>query len=593
MKLYNSSDTKYLKAKYFSWLDNNCLTLKDILFTCPTTSSSLLSLRQLSQTRSITLDKDSSYLLVKQYALNNSSDFTYVDSKIIRSNNAKNNMTIPNILPIEYTANYYITQKEFKVLERIPSILYQLEQSLHPLDFINDYKLKLDNGYDDVKFFKSALTYPCCNLGYDFEKLETLGDAVIKFIISYLLYIIEPDSNEGQLVIKRISLISNNKFYELAYEAELYKYVNINFPKVKEWVAPFSPSPSLPESTVTKKSLADVLEALIGAAVLSTNCSYNIARLMNKLNIIPTNLYEADYINTVFRKISFLDSTQSYITESDLTNNMFENMELSELIPFNKDYLNKEVGVLNHNLDILEMDIIKHKFFNRDYLLAALTNSSFNKTNNYERLEFLGDAILDFFIVMNLYNIYKHKLAESNINSCSITRAKSFLASNSLQIKIAVMLGLHAFINTNNSIKIDDYIASFDPGQKINEYQENLVNRPKNLSDVFEAIVGAIFVDAGLHICFTFLNHVYRRLIIYTAKYLDKIKYSVIDECVEKCTVIFGIKPVFVSEFKSEVFCVSVIIDSLTFTGEAANQDIAKELAATNALKYLNKEEIN
>ena len=52
---------------------------------------------------------------------------------------------------------------------------------------------------------------------------------------------------------------------------------------------------------------------------------------------------------------------------------------------------------------------IKCNFKNKDLLIRSLTHKSFNKENNYEKLEFLGDRVLGLIISKKLIEIYPNE----------------------------------------------------------------------------------------------------------------------------------------------------------------------------------------
>lgn len=114
--------------------------------------------------------------------------------------------------------------------------------------------------------------------------------------------------------------------------------------------------------------------------------------------------------------------------------------------------------------------ILGYAFKDCTILVRALTHRSKTK-KNYERLEFLGDSILGFVIAEALYKKFPD-LAEGKLSQI---RAK--LVKGATLAKLAL------------SLKLDEYVilgASEQGGQK----------REKILEDVFEAIIGAIYLDS-------------------------------------------------------------------------------------------------
>ncbi|GAB4222693.1 MAG: ribonuclease III [Francisella sp.] len=114
--------------------------------------------------------------------------------------------------------------------------------------------------------------------------------------------------------------------------------------------------------------------------------------------------------------------------------------------------------------------ILGYKFKDYTLLVRALTHRSKTK-KNYERLEFLGDAVLGFVIAEDLYKRFK------NLDEGRLSQLRSKLVKGETLSKLALTL------------KMDEYIilgASEKGGHK----------REKILEDVLEAIIGAIYLDS-------------------------------------------------------------------------------------------------
>jgi len=117
---------------------------------------------------------------------------------------------------------------------------------------------------------------------------------------------------------------------------------------------------------------------------------------------------------------------------------------------------------------------IGYKFKNLDLLELALTHKSFSNSKNNERLEFLGDSILNSIISLYLFKRFNGE------KEGLLTRMRSYLVK-------AETLTMKA-----EEFALGDYI-------KLSKGTANLSKNRKNsiLEDAFEAIIGAIFIDAG------------------------------------------------------------------------------------------------
>ena len=117
---------------------------------------------------------------------------------------------------------------------------------------------------------------------------------------------------------------------------------------------------------------------------------------------------------------------------------------------------------------------LNYKFKNIQLLELALTHKSYSSIQNNERLEFLGDSILNSIISEYLFNRF------TNQKEGLLTRMRAYLVkADTLVIKAEEFV-------------LSDYI-------KLSKGTANLSKDRKNsiLEDAFEAIIGAIFIDGG------------------------------------------------------------------------------------------------
>lgn len=98
-----------------------------------------------------------------------------------------------------------------------------------------------------------------------------------------------------------------------------------------------------------------------------------------------------------------------------------------------------------------------YTFKNRAYLLQALTHASYTPnriTKSYERLEFLGDAVLDFLITMYIYETGEH------LNPGDLTDLRSAIVNNITFACFAVRCSFHKYLLAINN-KLQAYIDKF------------------------------------------------------------------------------------------------------------------------------------
>jgi len=120
---------------------------------------------------------------------------------------------------------------------------------------------------------------------------------------------------------------------------------------------------------------------------------------------------------------------------------------------------------------------LDYQFNDKDLIIEALTHKSYKKVVNNERLEFLGDAVLNLIVGEFLFKKFP-KSAEGVLSKmrASLVNEKGFT-----KLAIAINLG--------------DYIYLSDAEERNNGRKKASI-----LSDAFEAIMGAVYIEAGLEV---------------------------------------------------------------------------------------------
>lgn len=118
-------------------------------------------------------------------------------------------------------------------------------------------------------------------------------------------------------------------------------------------------------------------------------------------------------------------------------------------------------------------DRLQHRFAQLQLLELALTHRSFSSQHN-ERLEFLGDSVLNLAVSRMLY------LALSDQPEGDLSRVRANLVKQDTLHRLAVDLGLTGMIRLGEG-----------------EMRSGGQQRPSILADALEAVIGAVFLDAG------------------------------------------------------------------------------------------------
>lgn len=139
--------------------------------------------------------------------------------------------------------------------------------------------------------------------------------------------------------------------------------------------------------------------------------------------------------------------------------------------------LNADLTALQQRLD--------HRFNNLRLLERALTHRSFSSDHN-ERLEFLGDSVLNLAVSGLLFE----KL--SDLPEGDLSRVRANLVKQDTLFQMAVSLGLASVLRLGDGEKRSG-------GHK----------RPSILADALEAIIGAVYLDAGFDAAAAMVRRLY------------------------------------------------------------------------------------
>lgn len=120
---------------------------------------------------------------------------------------------------------------------------------------------------------------------------------------------------------------------------------------------------------------------------------------------------------------------------------------------------------------------IGYNFKDEGLLSVALTHSSTGSDKNYERLEFLGDRVLGLVIAQLLFEEFP------NENEGDLAKRLAFLVQGTTLAKIS------------DQISLGDYILLSDAERDAGGAANNHI-----LADVFEAVIGAIYIDSDCNI---------------------------------------------------------------------------------------------
>uniref|UniRef100_A0A0E0KFW1 Uncharacterized protein n=1 Tax=Oryza punctata TaxID=4537 RepID=A0A0E0KFW1_ORYPU len=326
------------------------------------------------------------------------------------------------------------------------------------------------NNLHIFSYILEALTTKKCQEEFSQESLETLGDSFLKYVTTRHLFSEYRLQHEGILTKMKKNLISNAALCQLACSSNLVGYIHAEEFNPKNWIIPcldyddranhkisfLAPNGmySQRKMSIKSKRIADSVEALIGA-----------------------------YLSTAGEKAAFL-----------LMKSLGMNIEFHTEIPVERKISTKAEEFIN--VRSLE-GMLSYKFNDSLLLLEALTHGSYQTsgpTPCYQRLEFLGDAILDHLFTEYYYSEYPECTPEL------LTDLRSASVNNSCYAHAAVKSGLNKHILHSSSElhrKMSYYLEKFGQSFTGPSYGwEAGIGLPKVLGDVIESIAGAIYLDS-------------------------------------------------------------------------------------------------
>lgn len=218
-------------------------------------------------------------------------------------------------------------------------------------------------------------------------------------------------------------------------------------------------------------------------------------------------------------------------------------------------------------------ECLGYQFKDENLITEALTHKSYTKEYNNERLEFLGDAVLDLIVGEYLFEMFPK--AEEGV----LSKLRASLVNEESFTKLA------------KEIKLGDYLFISQA-----EEHNNGRNKPSLLSNAFEAVIGAIYIESGLEtvreIALTLLKKVYKEISV------DKLLKDYKTTIQEITQAHFGVTPEyrlmnsFGPDHKKE-FEIAVVINEKEYArAKGHSKKVAQQKGAKDAIDIL-KEELN
>jgi len=229
------------------------------------------------------------------------------------------------------------------------------------------------------------------------------------------------------------------------------------------------------------------------------------------------------------------------------------------------------------NLNAVEENV-HYTFRDKNLLLHVLTHKSYSNENKMlysnERLEFLGDAVLD--LIISDYLIRKFPASPEG----DLSKLRAMIVNEDTLSTIAKGIGIGKYLLLGK-------------GEDLTGGRE----KPSLLSDALEALIAAIYLDGGINDATTFVKNSFNEEIKH---YVSKgVTYDFKTDLQEYCQGRFGVLPKYRVAKESgpdhkKVFEVRLLINDEPYgAGIGKTKKEAQQRAAQEALERLKREENN
>ncbi|GAA5903989.1 hypothetical protein JCM6882_003794 [Rhodosporidiobolus microsporus] len=477
---------------------------------------------------------------------------------------------------------HYLPASIFRTAYLLPSILTELDQRLLILE-LNERVFKNQIEHEQLHV---ALTTPSASVGQDYQRLELIGDAVLKYFYStYLFAVKERTAHEGELHRARLRIIKNENLCLKGIDTGLPAYLVSrpftsrhflppNFELLKGQAPPTS-------AVIGGKTIADGVEAVLGAAIETgyeqegLNKAFDLALMVAKT--VGLELDGVDAWDDFARRYGSPGPAQ----------------------PVTPDFLPVE-----HALG--------HTFKHGGLVVEALTHPSKLDSVSFERSEWLGDAALDYCVLRWAWKKWGGDLSEGHL-----TELKGGCVSNETLAALAIELDLDRFLLYDHETlainlrlyrdrvvkaKAKEYEEAAQEQRALRPYWLTL-DPPKAVADIIESLFGAIYIDSGFdpmavqkafdHAVVPFID----RWVSPTSLKVDAIRRLL--ELAQKCdcddvshvssTLDPRTDPQTGEAIPRLTRCSVVAHNLVLATCETSNAKIAKKIASSDALNYLNR----
>ncbi|KAI1364236.1 RNase3 domain-containing protein [Xylaria arbuscula] len=408
----------------------------------------------------------------------------------------KLNGRYPRVLPVSHCTVDTADSSRIYFGSIIPYVIHMVEIQLIAEELCSTILESVR--FTDKSHVVTAISSRAAKERTDYERLEFLGDSVLKLLATISVLIQRPHYPESYLSPMKDRIVSNSRLCRASVENGLDKFILTTPFTGKKWrplyIKDFLSNKQTPaRRQMSTKTLADVVESLVGA-------SYEDGGEPKALACLKVLLPEVEWYS-LSRAREILSNGRDIRTQ-----------------PYpGYEHLEQRIG---------------YTFRNKALLMEALTHASWGLNSSedvcMERLEFLGDPILDSIIVTALWgqkpelsNNQMHLARTASVNAdllgflvmewCT-TQEVNHISATDLSTVVTqkrvpfwkyMRFGspevVHAqkLAKQRHAAEREAILEAIDHGVEYPWAQLAHLNLPKFFSDMFEALLGAVWVDSG------------------------------------------------------------------------------------------------
>ncbi|CAO1615597.1 unnamed protein product [Sympodiomycopsis kandeliae] len=437
-----------------------------------------------------------------------------------------NSETKDSYLIPEFTWLESIRASMYESASLLPSVMHAFQQLL----IGHEVNSKVLRNLVDPRNMVVALTHTTAQYPFSYERYEFLGDVFLKAIASAYVFVAFLEYAEGDLhwerreIVNNVNLIAKTKHLDLGSRICTFTFTRKTWrpPLCDIEERPINPKEELQH--LGHKSIADVVESIVGAAILTGTDIEKIQQdpdqLWQNIDVGLKALCGFGVLPSEYDSVELIaDAWNRSIAFKAVAERWDKRLHLEALYRF--------------------QELIGYEFKHPHLALEALTHPGHLRSTlpSYQRLEFLGDALLDFCIDSWLFSTYP-ELQEGELTSlkdvavanrtlcglCEYLRLYKFLQYDRHTSFAQVMTDLiqdmqvarrevdqhfqYPPLDLDRRYGVEDLSAQ---GSGVSEQENPVLPREsvpyrqywatkkeiKAIADIVESTLGAVFVDSG------------------------------------------------------------------------------------------------